>query len=47
MIATLLRFIQSVAAAALATVVLLGLFLACCVWVVCERVVDWVDGGER
>lgn len=47
MTATLLRFIQSVAAAGLATVVLLGLFVACCVWVVCERVADWIDGAER
>ena len=46
MTATLLRFIQSAAAALLATVVLLGLFLACCAWVVCERVVDWVEGGD-
>ena len=44
MTATLLRFIQSVAAAGLATVVLLGLFVAFCVWVVCERVAAFSAG---
>lgn len=47
MTATLLRFIQSAAAAMLATVVLLGLFVACCVWIACERVFDWIDGADR